>query len=213
MTNRKAETQAEKTPEDWWSTVDHRHEARHDPLSRLCHRGPDRPRGLCRHGLSADARRAAASGGGEAAGGRAGRGGRPRPAGALDRRRPHGGDLRRRHQQRHGVGDQHAGRRAWRRRRASVALYNAVAARLGGAADDKRMAKAIDGRDRRAGEAGRPPRAGLRPPLPSARSARAAPAGAGRRRGEVRRGQRALRRDRPRHRGAACREAPAMPCR
>ena len=89
-----------------------------DPPARLCDRGSDRPHRLRRDGLSDDARRAPASGCRQAARSRAGRGGRSRPAGAVDRGRPDGDHLRRRHQQRHGVRHQHAGRRAWRRRRA-----------------------------------------------------------------------------------------------
>ena len=67
-----------------------------------------------------------------------------------------------------------------------VALYNAIAAAAGRGRHDRAHGRGGDARDQRAGAAGRPPRAGLRPPLPSARSARAAAAGAGRRGGEGR---------------------------
>ena len=85
-----------------------------DPLSRLRHRGSDRQRRLRRHDLAADPRRAADARASGAAGSGAGRRRRSRPAGAVDRRRAHGDHLRRRHQQRHGLRHQHAGRRAWR---------------------------------------------------------------------------------------------------
>ena len=84
-----------------------------------------------------------------------------------------------------------------------VALYNAIAERLGRGGREPTHGGGGDARDQRAGAAGRPPCAGLRPPLPSARSARAAAAGTGRCRGARRRGQRPLCRHRPRHRGAA----------
>ena len=98
--------------------LDHRDAARHDPLPRLPDRGADRPDQLPGDDLADAARRAAERGPGRAARHRADGGGRPRAAGAVDRHRAHGGDLRRRHQQRHGLGDQRAGRRARRRRRA-----------------------------------------------------------------------------------------------
>ena len=45
--SRNAMAKSDQAPEDAGRLVvdlDHRHEARHDPLPRLCHRGPDRPR-------------------------------------------------------------------------------------------------------------------------------------------------------------------------
>ena len=104
--------------EDWWATSIIEMQPGHDPLSRLRDRGPHRPGQLPSDDLADAARRTAERGPGRAARHRADGGGRPRAAGALDRHRPHGRDLRRRHQQRHGLGDQRAGRRARRRRRA-----------------------------------------------------------------------------------------------
>ena len=198
---------ASTTPEDWWSTVDHRHEARHDPVSRLCDRGPDRPRRLCRDGLPMTRGELPHPGGRKLLEAGAGGGGRSRPAGALDRGRAHGDHLRRRHQQCHGLGRQHARRRAWRRRRAvRRALQCRSPRRM-----DERAARASSGwREAVRAEMAALAERGIRH-VPGfghrfhpRRSARAPPAGAGRRRGRRRRRQRALRRHRPGGRGAAC---------
>ena len=68
-------------------------------------------------------------GAGGAARHRAGGRRRSRAAGAVDRHCPHGGHLRRRHQQRHGLSHQCAGRRAWRRRRAGACLLSVTSPR------------------------------------------------------------------------------------
>ena len=104
--------------EDWWATSIIEMRPGHDPLPRLRDRGPHRPDQLPGDDLADAARRAAERRPGRSPRHGAHGGGRSRAAGAVDRHRPDGRDLRRRHQQRHGLGDQRAGRRAWRRRRA-----------------------------------------------------------------------------------------------
>jgi CoA:oxalate CoA-transferase len=94
----------------------HRYPPGRDQGPRLSDPGPDRPSLLPADDLADGARRPAEPAAGAAAGGRPGRLGRPRPAGAVDLDRPHGRQLRRRAQQRHGLGHQRAGRRPRRRR-------------------------------------------------------------------------------------------------
>ena len=118
-----AKSDTPKTPEDWWSTsiidmkpgmIRFRGYAIEDLIGRVSF--AEMVYLLTRGELPIR--------GGETAGGRAGRGGRSWPAGAVDRGGAHGGDLRRRHQQRHGFGDQHARRRAWRRGRAGGGILS-----------------------------------------------------------------------------------------
>ena len=112
-----------------------------------------------------------------AAGGGAGRVGRPRPAGAVDRDRPDGGHLRRRAQQRHGVRRQRA-----RRRRTAAPASSASSC----CTEIVRVeAECGLGPRRRPSAAGREPDrvpAGLRAPLPPGRPAPRPAARAGRRR-------------------------------
>src|SRR4026209_2517668 len=99
---------AEDTPEEWWSTsiidmkpgmIRFRGYAIEDLIGRV---------GFAPMGFLPNPRGTAPPGRGGAVGGRTGRGRRPWPAGAVDRSGPYVNHLRRRHQQRHGVGDQHA---------------------------------------------------------------------------------------------------------
>ena len=198
-------SRATKTPGGLVVDVDHRHEAGSDPLSRLRHRGTDRPDRLRRHGLPHDAWRAPASRCRQAARSRPGVGGGSRPAGAFDRRRAHGDHLRGRHQQCHGLGHQHARRRAWRRRRAMRRALQCDR----GAAGRRRGERHADGaghcrRNDSAGGARRLAYPRLRPSLSPARSPCATPARACRYRRAQRRGERPFRRHRARARSAAC---------
>ncbi len=153
--------------------VGHRHEARRHPLPRLRDRGSDRARQLSADGVADASRRAADARTGRPARGGAGCRRRPRAAGPVDRDRANGRHLRPAAQWRDGVGDQHAGRRAWRRRRAgdgAIRRYRRTR-RHGDGADAGHGGCSRD-LAANAGQAF----AGLRPPFPPARSAGAASA-------------------------------------
>lgn len=154
-------------------------QARRDPAARLPGRTAHRAGHLRRTDLAAAARRPAHPRPGPAAGGRPGRGRGPRAAGPVHRRRPDGGHLRRRPQQR----GRHRHRTARRcARRGRPAMHG------GAGADHRRRGRA---RDRRGvpGAARVPAR--VRAPLPLARPAPRSAPGAGGGGGGQRRGPRA----------------------
>ena len=194
-----------RRPEDWWSTsiidmqpgmIRYRGYAIEDLIGRIGF--AEMVYLMTRGELPHPARR-------QAARGRIGGGGRPWPAGALDRGGQDGDHLRGRHQQCHGLGRQHARRRAWRRRRAMRRSYNAIADRLiGTRPSEQRLAEAVRAEIKALAERGVRHVPGFGHRFHPGRSAGAPPAGAGGRRRQERRGERALRRHRPRDRGAAC---------